>query len=475
MPFAAYSAPFIRAAPGSSTKVQQLLWGDFVTRFPETEGEWVRVRGRGEDGWLRESELQEERLLEVNFVDVGQGDGCFIVTPEDRFLLIDAGEESNMFRFLRWRFNLGADPDRVIRFQAAVLTHPDLDHYGGFRRLLASSQLRFDTLYHNGIVERTGSDVLGPRVKVGNRLFLTDIIVDRDALGTIIDDDVLVGRKFYPGMMRNAARDGRVDDIRMLCSEDGFLPGYETGDLRIEILGPVPEPDAAGRRRLRWFTDAGKTKNGHSVALRMRYNDVSILLGGDLNTHSERWLLQHYAGGDAQAARAVFRSDIAKACHHGSADFTSDFLRAVDAIATIVSSGDDESHAHPRPDALGAIGKFGRGERPLIFSTELARSTRDVINSPAALKAKIAELLALRDAAQDAAARAAITAAIHKALDIVDRSVAVYGMIALRTDGRRVLIAQKLEKPRPQTREEFDVHLLEPDASGELVYRGGRD
>ena len=49
----------------------------------------------------------------------------------------------------------------------------------------------------------------------------------------------------------------------------------------------------------------------------------------------------------------------------------------INASATVVSSGDYESHSHPRPDALGAFGKHGRGERPLIFSTELARSTRE--------------------------------------------------------------------------------------------------
>jgi beta-lactamase superfamily II metal-dependent hydrolase len=68
---------------------------------------------------------------------------------------------------------------------------------------------------------------------------------------------------------------------------------------------------------------------------------------------------------------------VAKACHHGSADFTNAFLQSLNSAATIISSGDEEPHAHPRPDAVGALGKFGRGNRPLIFSTEIARSTRD--------------------------------------------------------------------------------------------------
>jgi hypothetical protein len=103
--FAGYPAPFIFDAPGG-TKTQQLIWGDFVTLFNEDDGAWTKVRSRRTTGWMKTAELQPDRLLEVNFVDIGQGDGAFIVTPDDRFLLLDAGESDNMLRFLSWRFNL---------------------------------------------------------------------------------------------------------------------------------------------------------------------------------------------------------------------------------------------------------------------------------------------------------------------------------------------------------------------------------
>jgi hypothetical protein len=37
----------------------------------------------------------------------------------------------------------------------------------------------------------------------------------------------------------------------------------------------------------------------------------------------------------------------------------------------------------------------------------------------------------------------------------IDRSVAVYGAIQLRTDGKNVVLAQKLERPRGKTRWEI--------------------
>ncbi|MCU0405332.1 MAG: hypothetical protein MUE99_12380 [Chitinophagaceae bacterium] len=42
--------------------------------------------------------------------------------------------------------------------------------------------------------------------------------------------------------------------------------------------------------------------------------------------------------------------------------------------ATVISSGDNESHAHPRADAIGCAGKYSKSKRPLVYSTELARS-----------------------------------------------------------------------------------------------------
>lgn len=485
MPFAGYPSPFLRAAPRSGSKVQQLLWGDFVELRSGRDGEWVEARARRENGWLRASEIQDEQLLEINFVDVGQGDGCFLVTPDDRFLLIDAGEQDNMDRFLRWRFNLRNHPERQIHFDAAILSHPDADHYKGLEPLLDSGQFTFRTIYHNGIVPRARDPELGARVRDGRRSYLTELVRDHAAMEALCSDPANVGRTWYPNLMRKALLGGRVRDIRMLCSDDEFLPRFDTGDLTFQVLSPVTEPDAAGLPRLRSFGDDGRTKNGHSIVLLLTYRDVRILLGGDLNAKAEDYLIEQWAGedpsdltGDAldaaiARAREVFGADIAKACHHGSADFTETFLRAVDAIATVVSSGDDESYAHPRPDALGAIGRYGRGRRPLLFSTELARSTKDVIQDPDSIRAHVSELLDLHRAAEDDDAKNVIAKKVLEALSVLDRSVAVYGTIVVRTDGRRVLMAQKLERPRGATREEFDVHLLEQGADGRLEYRIG--
>ncbi|HEU4619852.1 MAG TPA: hypothetical protein VFV10_17570, partial [Gammaproteobacteria bacterium] len=112
---------------------------------------WVRIDGdaedgsvpvhvRGTDGWMLEQDLQEERVLEIVFTDVGQGDGALVVTPEDKHMVVDAGVGDNMYRFLRWRY---AGFKTHWTFAAAVMTHPDQDHYRGFGKLFAEPHVSF--------------------------------------------------------------------------------------------------------------------------------------------------------------------------------------------------------------------------------------------------------------------------------------------------------------------------------------------
>jgi beta-lactamase superfamily II metal-dependent hydrolase len=476
--FAGYECPHVFDEPGGE-KVQHLLWGDYVGLLGPVDGEWSQVRARDVTGWMKTDQLQSERLLELNFVDVGQGDGCFIVTPGDKPLLVDAGIGDNMERFLSWRYNLRRHPERTITFDAGVITHPDADHYKGFSNLVRSGQFKFKALYHNGIVERKGADRLGPEGDVGGVNCLTELARDMTDLERVLGESEF-GAMLYPNLLRDALDDG-TPEIRMLSSLDEHLPGYADADgLTIEVWGPVPE-EGVDPPALRTLGDDGKTKNGHSVCLRLVYRDVRIAMGGDLNGPAEAYLLRHYAGGDIDElsgeerataldrARDHLEADVAKSCHHGSADFTTSFLRAVNATATIISSGDDEPFAHPRPDALGALGKFGRGDRPLILSTELARSAKENIKRPFALRKEIEDLFEEREEATDEPQRRAVTEKIHAALAQIERSIAVYGLINVRTDGHCVVLAQKLEKPAPGGKK-WDLHRLEPDAEGDLRY-----
>jgi beta-lactamase superfamily II metal-dependent hydrolase len=433
---------------------------------------------------MKKANLQKARCLEIIFLDVGQGDGCLMTTPDDKHVLIDAGVSDNMLRYLRWRY---AGFKSKWTFDAGIISHPDQDHYAGFQKIFEEPNVNFRAIYHNGIVERAGKDSLGPSAidTASGIKYLTRIIRTEAQLDQLLAEPAAWTGKKYPKLLHSAFTGGRVENIQSLATADNYVPGYGANQpLKLKVLGPVLEPDSNGAERLRWFSEkpgtkswnAGKTKNGHLVILRLEYGKLRLLLGGDLNSSAEMFLLDHYSGGatgDAliAAGRGVFGCDVAKSCHHGSADFTETFLNCVLPAATVISSGDEESHAHPRSDTLGTIGLYGRRPRPLIFSTELSRSTRER-ESTEVLK-KIASLRQdLAGAATIEKFRELFTLFDVQVKELEKRNVTVYGAINLRSDGKKVVMAYRLERNRViGTRlAEWDIYRLEPDTSGKLAY-----
>jgi beta-lactamase superfamily II metal-dependent hydrolase len=388
-------------AANRTAKVRDVRWGDALNILEQTPDGWSKIKWGAEHLFIRTEHVVAKRPVEVVFLDVGQGDGCLYVSAEtgaeERIVIVDAGIADNMLGFLRWRFG---KLKNEFRFHAAVVTHPDQDHYKGFQPIFDHDKVGFDRVYHNGICERANGDVLGPTDPTGK--FLTGIVPTDAALRALYADAAVRGGKRYPKLMHTAFSSGRVDAIEMLSTKHGqehagksWMPGFAPTNGRsstIEVLGPVPDGTAANPR-LRWFgdrigsndKDEGKTKNGHSVILRLTVGHLRVLFGGDLNRPAEDHLLRHYGGiaaaqplADAiPAASARLGADVMKCCHHGAADVTDEFIRAVDPLAYVVSSGDEESHAHPRPDLLGRLGKLGRGRAPLILCTEILRSTRE--------------------------------------------------------------------------------------------------
>src|SRR5262245_13435632 len=240
--FAGYPSVVMFDKPAGKA-INQLLWGDWLIRKKGVRPRdgFVQISARGSRGWVKESEIQDKRLLEVVFVDIGQGDGALVVTPDDQHVLVDAGQEDNMFRFLRWKYGKFA---RSWKFKAVVISHPDQDHYKGFQRLFEEANIEVETVYHNGLIERVGANLLGEEKKIGGVKYVRDVVVNKDQLVQLLSQDEVRGKKVYPNMLKTALDSGRVGDIRMLSAADRHLPGFgpdDASNVKIDVLGPVPE------------------------------------------------------------------------------------------------------------------------------------------------------------------------------------------------------------------------------------------
>jgi len=463
-----------KESTGSSWK-QHLLFGDYiVVKDLEIKNNRVLVRSRHATGWAKITELQKERVLEVNFIDIGQGDGCHIVTPNDEHILVDAGEYDNMNRYLSWRFNLYRKKNPLPFPFQVVISHSDKDHYRGFEYIFKNDKIRVENIYHNGIVERPGEAHAFGTIKDG---FITSLVTDTpQMLDIITDKDKRKGKySMYAKTLYQVLTHNPDVTFKSLSLKDGFLENFDESNtanakgFTIELLGPITQ-QKDNKEVLISINNAGKDKNGHSVLLKLIYDKVRILLGGDVNTEFGE-LIYNYFKQKNELGR--LEMDVAKACHHGSNHFHYDFIAALQPIGTVISSGDEESYAHPRPDAIGAFGKCGYSKTPLIFSTELARSNKEITRKKletvsdnlGKIKANDAAIKILKKTSGDDHQEAIkkLKSKNTKLNKAINSYLTKFGMINLRTDGNKMILAQKLE--RAAAHGKWDIHGLEYDTT----------
>jgi beta-lactamase superfamily II metal-dependent hydrolase len=352
--------------------VNRILMGTYIAILGE-EGEWYKVKPFSTPGWMHKDSLSDAMGLKVFFLDVGQGDGMLIEVGNYR-ILVDAGPNNNMHGYLtRWQYSYLLKANQKVHIDYLIVTHFDIDHYKGFMKILQDNRFTFGTVCHPGILKfatkkNPYTSGLGNIIPMGTK---NKLLVD------YFNNLVTVNNKHPFNMyitafvkaLKEANAQGRVQKTKRFGAGEHMIKRIIEGqDFKMEVLAPFMEK-AGTKRGFIYWSDDGKTINGHSLVIKLTFGERTILLGGDLNTVSEKYLLQKYTSGNP------FEVDVAKSCHHGSSDFAEDFMKRINSYATVISSGDNESHAHPRADAIGCAGKYSKSKRPLVYSTELARST----------------------------------------------------------------------------------------------------
>jgi hypothetical protein len=212
--------------------------------------------------------------------------------------------------------------------------------------------VKVDALYHAGVGWWANAEedrYLGPVDAEGN---LTQLLGDRASLERGLDPSSSKRLQGEWGDFLRRVYEG-VPKIQRLSSNTPLVPGCDQGEVLMHVLAPVESTPGC----LPSLGGESINTNGHSILLRVNYARVRLLLTGDLNSASQRHLLEAYTG-----RRLEFACDVATACHHGSADVSYEFLTAMSPSATVISSGDNESHAHPRPAIVAASALTGHAQ-----------------------------------------------------------------------------------------------------------------
>jgi beta-lactamase superfamily II metal-dependent hydrolase len=316
---------------------------------------------RGHAGFVRQDQIGTQPAMEIYFIDVGQGDATFIVTPERRKILIDGGLNRRALGFLIWKYRLD-QPANSVDVDLLVLSHADGDHIRGLVPIIEHNQIHVQHVIHSGIATFTRGTFdtsLGDLDPTGDFL-----ITWHDQINELRARDLSGEFRPWRDAIVNEGTDYRGVDSE---SDIDFVSNIFS-DVSLEVLGPRYDFDMQG---FEWFRDKAHTINGHSVVLRLTLGGVQALFPGDLNIQGSVHLLN-----DPVVANSM-NAHIFKCPHHGSHEFHRPFLEAVRPQISSISSGDDPDHGHPRAVLLGAIGNASRSTQPLLFSTEIAAAFVD--------------------------------------------------------------------------------------------------
>lgn len=396
-----------------SGMTEQFFWGDTVEVLARNARDLrVRIHGRKKvaaEGRIASSaKLRATPLLWLSMIDVQQGDGLILETPEGRIVFIDGGDNQLFARHaaFRYRGTTAADP---LVVDLMLVTHGDADHFKGLVELRKSES---DTrpnksifvvpqrYYHNGIVKRPDKaadgkrrkdiDLLGATTEENGKLYLTGLV--EDPADTPANER---NGPFQAWIDTLAAWEARaqtklgapIERRRIDHKTAGAFDFLAAEGVEVELLGPIVADTAQGAG-LEFLHDApddaklmlgtveepsgsysaSHTINGHSISFRLRYGNVRFLMTGDLNQAAGRRLREALPG-------ASLRCEILKAPHHGSADFDMEFLKEAGPVVSLVSSGDEselKEYIHPRATFLAALGKASRTTPAVVLITELA-------------------------------------------------------------------------------------------------------
>jgi beta-lactamase superfamily II metal-dependent hydrolase len=354
------------------TKINSLLMGTYIDVIKKS-GEWLNIKSiNDQTGWIKASDTCNEAGLKCFFADVGQGDGILIEIG-DKKIIIDGGKNGSLKTFMNdWKYKYARDKNTTTHIDYLFITHLDDDHFSGLLDVIYDQNYTFENICFAGITkfkDHNYKTTLGDLIESGNKKYLEKIY---DKLEDIPFDDTLNG-SIMDFITAIKAKQSTCDITSKRLEANCVVMDEVIGgtQFKLEIAGPYTEK-VNGKPRFLYFGDDAQTINGHCLVIKITFGTFSMLLGGDLNEKAQKYLTGKHAS-ETEDANS-FKADVYKVGHHGSNDFSVDFLKWVSPKASIFSSGDNDTYGHPSSIAIGCAGKYSRSNKPLVFSTELARS-----------------------------------------------------------------------------------------------------
>ena len=169
---------------------------------------------------------EDDAVLSVYAIDVGQGDAFLLVSPNGKTMLIDAGEAKTQKKVQAF-----LESKNISSLDIAVATHPHSDHIGAFPWLF-----------------------------------------DRFDVGKLLMPDVESSSGTYKNFMQSV----KAHDIDYYAVWCGDTVEWDK-DCTVTILGPVEGIEYSADDMNEW-----------SIMMRVEYKGTSMIFTGDAEAHSEQ-------------------------------------------------------------------------------------------------------------------------------------------------------------------------------------------
>ena len=241
--------------------------------------------------WHISHRTEQKHSTTITFLDIGQGDATFIEFSDGQQMLVDCAIDARILEAL----------GRVMPFydftlDYLVITHPDLDHYGGCVDVLKKLHVRH--IVYSGLRE----------------------------------EDSGYWNEFWFAIEKEKAMYHQMEEQQE----------WMVGDATLHFLYPdhsIPDnPHIPGHA-------GAMDKNNTSIVFVVDAYGIRTMLTGDMEEPLEKYLIE--------TASAYLAAHILKAGHHGSGSSSSQsFLNLVQPEETVISAGENNPFHHPNERVL---------------------------------------------------------------------------------------------------------------------------
>lgn len=239
---------------------------------------------------------QFPKNLEIHFLDVGQGDSCFIITPEQKTIFIDGGgSTSNTFDVGKETLIPYLLDKGYTKLDYVFISHFDQDHVGGILSILQE-------------------------LKVG-QVFISKQGEKSENYETFLE---------------------LVNEKKINVQEVKAGDKVTIGDITFHVLWPIEKQIEEN------------ILNNNAMVMKLQYRSFSMLFTGDIEEIAEKKILHIYKN-DLD----ILQSSVLKVAHHGSkSSSTEEFLKAVNGEVAIIGVGENNMFGHPSNVVLERLQSF---------------------------------------------------------------------------------------------------------------------